>query len=150
MAKAPLMKTTWVAVFDGGRASTFENEGFDDAPNLRFVDGSLAGNPPSRDHYSDRQGRRPTPAGSRAAIERTDAHAAAEREFLANYAREIDTAAAAKRFDRLVVVAPAGLLPILLKAAPHARALLAASRAGDFAHAPIEEIERAFLEAVSA
>ncbi|MGD2131388.1 MAG: host attachment protein [Maricaulaceae bacterium] len=148
-AAAPITTATWVAVFDGGRAATFENEGFDDAPNLRYVFGARTDNPPPREHYADRQGRRPTPAGGRAAIERTDAHEAAETAFIEDYAHEIDAAASAGRFDRLVVIAPGGLMPVFLGAAPHASKLLAATRAGDFAHAPVEEIERAFREALA-
>lgn len=141
--------TTWVAVFDGGRAATFENEGFDDAPNLRYLFGARVDNPPAHEQADDRPGRFATPAGGHAAAEASDPHETAEVRFVEEYAREIEAAAAAGRFERLVVIAPARLLTLFLASAPHASKRLAGSRAGDFAHAPVDEIERAFREALS-
>jgi protein required for attachment to host cells len=145
----PITEKTWVAVFDGGRAATFENEGFDDAPNLRYVSGARSENLPSRELVSDKPGRYPTPAGGRAATGGADPHEEEEHRFVKDYAGEIESAAKAGRFDRLVAIAPAKLLALFLSCAPLAEGKLAGSRAGDFAHAPVDQIERAFREALA-
>jgi protein required for attachment to host cells len=146
---APITQKTWVAVFDGGRAAVFENEGFDDAPNLRFVFGPSNDNPPTHEQGTDKPGRYPTPMGGRAAVENTDLHAQAEQRFVEALAKEVDAAAAGGRFDRLVVIAPSTLLPRFREHAPRASERIVAERAGDFVRAPTDTIERVFREAVS-
>jgi protein required for attachment to host cells len=167
---ASILTKTWVVVFDGGRASAFENEGFDDAPNLKFVFGSENDNPHSHEQGEDKAGRfgaprggaavakgggasasGPSPKGAhggRSAVSSSDPHDKREARFVDGFLAELEAAARAKRFDRLVAIAPAPLLNRLRDAAPGAAAKLAASHAGDLAHAPVAKIERAFQDAL--
>jgi protein required for attachment to host cells len=168
---ASIVTKTWVAVFDGGRASAFENEGFDDAPNLRFVFGSENDNPRSHDQGDDKAGRfgsprgghavakgggasaaGPTPRGAhggRSSVSSSDPHDKQEMRFVDDFLAEIEAAAATGRFDRLVAIAPGRLLSRLREKAPKATAKLVGSHAGDFAHAPVNKIERAFRDALA-
>ncbi len=167
-----ILTRTWVAVFDGGRASAFENEGFDDAPNLRFVFGAGNDNPRSHEQGDDKAGRfdsprggqsvakggggsaaGPTPKGAhggRSSVSSTDPHEKQEMRFVDSFLSRLEVAAAAERFDRIVVIAPAALLRHLSEKAPKAAAKLAGSQAADLAHAPLDRIERAFRDALSA
>lgn len=144
----PITATTWVAVFDGGRSAVFENEGFDDAPNLRRLFGRTDDNPRAHEQGSDRAGRYATPTGGRAATEITDFHDQREGQFVDALADEIESAARLGKFDRLVLIAPARLARRVRERAPQAAGKVVGERAGDFAHMPIEQIERAFKEAV--
>lgn len=147
---ASILTRTWVVVFDGGRASAFENEGFDDAPNLRFVFGSELENGRSHELGRDRPGRFETPMGGRTAASSTDHHDKEEARFVDAFLAELEAAAHAKRFDRLVAIAPGALLHRLKDKAPAAAGKLAGSYAGDLAHAPVAKIERAFQDALLA
>jgi protein required for attachment to host cells len=146
---APITETTWLAVFDGGRAAVFANEGFADAPNLRFVFGAQSDGAPTRARGTDKPGRYPTPAGGRAAVDNIDRHKAAELRFVDDLAKTLDKAAAEKRFERLVVIAPAKLIARFRTHATVAAARVVAELAGDFVHAPIEKIEQAFRKATA-
>jgi len=145
---APITETTWVAVFDGGRAAVFENDGFDDAPNLRYVSGAQNDNPSTAEQGSDKPGRQRGPGGRREAMGQTDFHALEAERFVDVFAAEIEAAAGAGKFDRLILIAPARQIARFRAQAPQARGRIAGERAGDFAHAPMEEIERAFREAL--
>ncbi len=169
---ASILTKTWVAVFDGGRASAFENEGFDDAPNLRFLFGAQNENPRSHEQGDDKAGRfgsprggsavakgggasaaGPTPKGAhggRSAVASPDPHEKREGRFIDSFLSRLEVAAAADRFDRLVAIAPAELLHRLRDKAPKAAAKLAGSQAADLAHAPLIRIEHAFRAALSA
>jgi protein required for attachment to host cells len=146
---APITEKTWLAVFDGGRAVVFENEGFDDEPNLKFVFGPKNNNPPTHEQGTDKPGRYGTPAGPRSSVENADFHELGELKFVETLAKELEAAAKAAKFDRLVVVAPAKLLSPFRQHAPHASARVAAERAGDFIHSPKEALERLFKELVT-
>lgn len=149
-SKTSIMTRTWVAVFDGGRASAFENEGFDDAPNLRFLFGARNENRSAHDLGRDKPGRFETPMGGRTAVVSPDPHEKSEARFVDSFLSRLEVAAAAERFDRLVALAPAALLHRLREKAPKAAEKLAASQAADLAHAPLTRIEQAFLDALSA
>jgi protein required for attachment to host cells len=142
---APITEITWLVVFDGGRAAVFVNEGFADSPNLRLVFGAEN---EDRERHDDRPGRYPTPAGGRTAVEAFDRRTEAELRFTDGIAKRLEVAAAEGRFDRLVVVAPAKLLTRFRARAPRAR--IAGELSGDFVHAPIDVIERAFRQALAA
>lgn len=147
---ASILTTTWIAVFDGGRASAFENDGFDDAPNFRFLFGAENNNPSAHEQGRDRPGRFDTPMGGRTAVASVDPHEKSEERFVDAFLSRLEVAAAAGRFDRLVAIAPAALLHRLKERAPKATAKLVGSQAADLAHAPLNRIERAFRDALSA
>jgi protein required for attachment to host cells len=146
---APITETTWLAVFDGGCAAVFVNEGFADAPNLRFVFGAQNDGAPTRARGSDKPGRYPTPTGARTAVDNVDQHQEAELRFVDDLARTLDKAATEKRFERLVVIAPARLIARFRAHSADAAPRIVAELAGDFVQAPIEKIERAFRTAVA-
>ena len=140
---------TWVAVFDGGHAVVFENEGFDDAPNLRAVFSADNGGAPTRDLGSDRGGRFRTPQGGHAAAETTDLHARQEHAFVEDIAARLEGFAYADKFDRLVVIAQSKWRSLLRHKAPTADARITAFYDGDFARSPVSRIEEAFRAAVA-
>jgi protein required for attachment to host cells len=99
---------TWIAVVDGSRARIFERVGRNgniavvlerDEPQARKRTGEIV---------SDRRGRNTAAPGiARHAMDpKTTAHEHLEETFVRGIAREIDHAAAANRFDELIVIAP--------------------------------------------
>ena len=87
----------------------------------------------SRDIVTDRPGRKPGTGGSQRAVPgHTDPHREAGRHFLHDVADALAKAAAAKTFERLVLIAPPRALGELRDALPDkVRALVIAERAED-------------------
>ena len=100
---------TWVLIADGRCARVYETPGR--AKDLEAVEGMTfeTESPPSREINSDRPGRSYESKGhARHAIEaHSDPHREAKRQFAHRLAAAIDAGRAGKRFDKLVVVAPA-------------------------------------------
>lgn len=140
--------STWVAVADGGKALLLAAEGPDLAPRLRLVAAAELDNPPSRAQGDDRPGRFPDPGpGQRSAVEAPDWHDIAEDRFLADFAARLNAAAAAGRYDRLVLFAPAralGRIRAALGAAVRRR--LAAEADLDLTNHPVPAIAERLRE----
>lgn len=121
--------TTWILVCDGARGRIYSHEG----PGSGLTVVSSAEHPETHGHTrdlgTDRPGRTAdsTGSGSRHALSpRTDWHNFEKTRFAGEMAGVVEKAAAAKAFDRLVVVAPPKVLGDLRKAlGAHAQALLA-------------------------
>ena len=116
MAKAPPI--VWIAVCDGARARIFTHAG----PGTGLVPVEEAEHPASRarsrDLGSDRPGRSFDfpPTGARHSMApRADWHNFEKDKFAHEIAVILDTAASAKRFDKLVLVAPPRVLGELRK-----------------------------------
>ena len=111
-------KITWIVVADGQRASVFHNDG--PGKGLQTVDGLGGARSGARSHdiTSDKSGRMQGFAGASGGAAmgaRTDPHELEEARFTEHLAGEINQAALEKRFDRLILAAPARTLGILRK-----------------------------------
>jgi protein required for attachment to host cells len=110
---------TWVVAADGERAVFFHNDGMDQGltPIPELIERHNL--PDTHEMMSDRAGQRaggPASAGSGATVPRNDPHEFAEKRFIEHLAKELDQAALAKRFDRLIIAAPPRALGNLRKA----------------------------------
>ncbi len=135
MPKPP--PTTWILVCDGARGRVFAHRG----PGTGLAAVAAAEHPETHGHTrdlgTDRPGRSFDSAGSgRHAMEPpVDWHRFEKTKFAKEMATLVETAAAARRFDRLVVVAPPQVLGDLRKAlGPHARKRLAGELDKDLTH----------------
>jgi protein required for attachment to host cells len=120
-------KITWILVADGERAAFFHNEG--PGKGLQPISelGERRHGPDTHDMVSDKQGSMhggPGTSGSAALLPRNDPHEAEEKRFVEHLAKELDQAAQAKRFDRLIIVAPPHALGNIRKALSAATAKL--------------------------
>lgn len=98
---------TWVVVADGGKVLFLRNQGDEDYIDLRIFDHREQDNPPDREQGTGAPGRRYDAAGpGRSAMEETDWHQIAEDRFAREVAEDIDKAAMAGKFRRMVLVAP--------------------------------------------
>lgn len=130
--------TTWILVCDGARGRVYSHEG----PGSGLIVVSSAEHPEThgytRDLGSDRPGRTfdSTETGGRHALSpRADWHNFEKTRFAAQMAAVVEKAAAAKSFDRLVVVAPPRVLGDLRQAlGTHSQALLAGELDKDLTH----------------
>lgn len=134
---------TWILIADGARARILESTG--KGKGVQPVAGSdlNADHRPSRELLADRPGHVYESVGSaRHAVEpRTDPHRALERLFAYQLADILAGRLAAGEFDRLIVVAPPGMLGDLRKAlsAP-VRETVAAEVGKDLTKVPNHEI----------
>ena len=147
---------TWIAVFDGGKALVFENQGFDDAVDLRLVNRFDNDNPPDREQTTDAPGRMPD-AGSgakdggvdaqaahgRSAMEQTDRHELEKLRFTDRFVDRLNVEAERKSFDRLVLIAAHRTLGEARERYSHrlTRRLLV-EEAKDVVNEPADAIER--------
>lgn len=135
---------TWILVADGSRARAVVNSG----PNTglkplgekMFAAGSL----PAREIGSDRLGRvydRKGP-GRHSVMPHTDLQVLEKTRFAKEVAALVNKAADAKRFDRLVLIAPAKTLGDLRAAINgHARERVVDEVVHDYTHLSLPELE---------
>lgn len=127
---------TWVVAADGERALFFHNDGIGKGlqPIPELIERHSV--PDTHEIMSDRAGNRsggPGSAGSGATLPRNDPHEFAEKRFIEHLAKELNQAALAKKFDRLIVAAPPRALGNLRKAlSKQAAALVVAEYDKDF------------------
>jgi len=112
-------KVTWILVADGQRAAVYHHDG--PGKGLQAIPelGARHKVPKSSEMMSDNEGRASARAGSSggaAMTARTDPHELEERRFVEALAKELDQAAAAKRFDQLILAAPPRALGNLRRA----------------------------------
>jgi protein required for attachment to host cells len=134
---------TWVLIADAARARMFETMG--KGTGLALVqDMNLdTESTPSRELGTDRPGRSFDSVGSgRHAMESpSDLHREQKRQFARRIADAVQEAQAAKRFDRLVIVAPAVTMGDLRTAMPDkAKAVVTAEVVADLTNTPISEL----------
>lgn len=145
------MTVTWIAVADGRKALVLENEAADLKPRLRVVSVEEIKNPPTRLQGAAPAGRmNDGRAGSvrKSAFETTDFHQLEEDRFAARFAADLDRAAAAGMFARLVVVAPPVALGALRAAfSERVKTRIALEIDRDLVNHPVDEIERLLSDA---
>jgi len=139
-----IAKGAWIVVCDGGKSLILENTGSPVAVKLvnkevREHEGAL-----THEIGSDQPGRVYQSTGSaRSAVEQTDWHDEAERDFLASLARRLDAAIAAGEAKDLVIIAAPRALGMLRAAySPAIRQALRGELDKDYVKTPIQEIER--------
>ena len=144
MAKLKIGQGDWVVVCDGNKALILENVGDEKFPNLKTREVHQQDNPSTSKQGSDAPGRSISSVGSaRSAMEQTDWHEQAEREFLEGLAGRLDTALEAGDTKSLIVVAPPKALGMIRQAySPHVRDALRKELDKDYVKLPVHEIEK--------
>jgi protein required for attachment to host cells len=144
MQKFKIDQGDWVVVCDGKKALILENVGDWKFPNLQTREVFEQDNPPTHEQGSDAPGRSFQSVGSmRSAMDQTDWHAKAEKDFLEDLAGRLDAAINAGDTNSLVMVAPPRALGIIRQAySQHVRAALRGEVDKDFVKMPVHEIEQ--------
>lgn len=134
---------TWVLVTDGGKALFFVNHGSKLAPRLELAKEVNLDNPRTREQGSDRPGRYNDPMGQKSAVEDTDWHKLAKKQFADAIADEVNSAALREDFQSLILYADAGTLGELRKRLhKEAAARIAFEDKLDLTKHPVADIER--------
>lgn len=144
MPKSLLGHGTWIAICDGQKALLLENKGDRKYPKLETRGIFKQENPRNSAQGSAPPGRAFSPAGGgRSAIEETDIHDLAERDFLRNFAGELDHSIGEHKVRTLVLIAPARALGMIR---PHlsaaTRHVLITELDRDYVKMPLYEVER--------
>lgn len=142
MLKFP--KNSWVVVCDGARAQILQNIGLALEPRLRLEESLEQPDKKNTELASDRPGRAFQSFGTkRSAMEETDWHEEAEKEFLRQVASKLEVLVTEKAATHIVLVAPPKALGHLrpLYAAP-VRDALKGELAKDLANLTPPEIEK--------
>lgn len=140
----------WVAVLDGGRGIVFTNEGSADAPKLVSHRTYHLENPRTHEQGRDHPGRVHESAGQhRSSVETPDLHQKAEDRFIVGIVADLEKAAAAGAFQKIVIVAPPVALGTVRKAIsaalqPH----IAMEIAADYTKMPVADITAAVVKAM--
>lgn len=151
MQKFKIDQGDWVVVCDGKKALILENVGDWKFPNLQTREVFEQSNPPTREQGSDAPGRSIQSVGTaRSAMEQTDWHKKAEKDFLEDLAGRLDAAIGAGDTSSLVMVAPPRALGIMRAAySAHVRDALRGEVDKDFVKLPVHEIEKQLTGAQS-
>lgn len=142
---------TWILVADGTQAAVYGNDG--PGYGIHRVTGeAFSIDLPSKvgEIMSDQEGRVVGTGGTghHSYGPRTDPREHLESEFLRSVAQELENAAMAKKFDRLVLVAAPKALGDLRKTlAPHAKSLLDKELDKDLVRLPEKDLEKHLLAA---
>jgi protein required for attachment to host cells len=133
--------TIWYVIADGARARIVHRQETASGYEVEFELESSDAHRPSREIWADRPGRAGESASpARHAMEpRQDPHEAAKRAFVHEVAGALDRRHG--KFDRLVLVAPARLLPELREALPaKLREKVSDELAKDLTRTPLGEL----------
>lgn len=134
---------TWVLVTDGGKALFFVNHGGKLAPRLELAKELNLDNPRTRDQGTDRPGRYNDPMGQKSAVEDTDWHKLAKKQFADSIAEEVNSAALREDFQSLILYADAATLGELRKRFhKEAAARIAFEDTLDLTKHPVADIEK--------
>lgn len=144
MDQVNIAKGAWVVVCDGGKALIFENSGSPAAVKLDTREVRDHADAPTHQQGTDRPGRVHQSFGSaRSAVEQTDWHDEAERDFLESLARRLDAAIAGGETSELIIIAAPRALGMLRAAySPAIRQALRGEIDKDYVKVPIREIEK--------
>ncbi|MEF2071772.1 host attachment family protein [Consotaella aegiceratis] len=135
---------TWVLIADGEKALFVENAGHRNKPDFRVRAIEVHENPPARDQAADRPGRLGDSGGPhRSAVEETDWHLIEKERFAKDLAGILYKMVHAKRFEKLVIVAPPQVLGALRKDMhKEVQAVLQAEVPKTLTNQPMDRIER--------
>lgn len=134
----------WVVVCDGAKALVLENTGDAKFPNLKTIEVFEQKGLATHELGTERPGRTHSSVGhARSSVEQTDWHDQAERTFLGQLVKHLDSAIAAGKTKSLIMVAPPRALGMIRPAYSHAlRAAVRAEVDKDFVKLPVYEIEK--------
>jgi protein required for attachment to host cells len=136
---------SWILVGDGRKALLLRNAGTPQRPSLEVLDMLRDGaNPPTQAQGTERPGRvMQSLTGRRSAVEQTDWHKIAEKNFAREIAAKLDAAAKAGNFKQLVLVAPPRTLAELrTHLGAEAKKRVIAEVGKDLTKHPVSEIVR--------
>ena len=144
MTELKIERGAWVVVCDGKKALLLENVGGPRLPNLKTREVYRHEDAKTREQGSDAPGRAFAPVGGmRSAMDQTDWHDQAEREFLENLAGRLDAALTAGETKAVVMVAPPRALGVLRHVySPTLRQSLRGEVDKDLVRMPVHEIEK--------
>ena len=134
----------WVVVCDGAKALVLENTGDIKFPNLKTLEVFEKKGLPTHELGTDVPGRATSSVGNyRSAVEQTDWHDQAERDFLLKLVQHLDDAVRAGKTKSVIVVAPPRALGMIRPAYSHAlKSAVRAEVDKDFVKMPVHEIEK--------
>lgn len=146
MDRLILPAESWILVCDGSKALIFQNKGDALQLNLQLWETKSRPDERTRDVGTDRPGRSFSSVGkARSAVEGTDWHEIAEREFLGDVADGLELLVRTQKVRDLVVVAPARALGVLrTHLGQGAKGVLKAEISKDLCKLPTPEIEAYF------
>jgi protein required for attachment to host cells len=145
MSQLLIHRGEWVVVCDGAKALVLENAGDAKFPNLKTLEVFEQKDLATHELGAGEPGRAYSPAGHgvRGAIEQTDWHDQAERDFLVHLVKHLDAALAAGKVKSLIVVAPPRALGMIRPAYSHAlKSAVRAEFDKDFVKLPVHQIEK--------
>jgi protein required for attachment to host cells len=144
MTKMKIAEGAWVVVCDGAKALFLENAGDEKFPNLRTREVIEEPHAPTHEQGTDAPGRSHSSVGAgRSAMEQTDWHDQAERQFLGRLMAKLDAAVTAGEVKSLIMVAPPRALGVIRQAySPQVRGVLQHEVDKDLVKMPVFEIEK--------
>ena len=149
MNKLKLRQGDWIVVCDGNKALILENIGDEKFANLQTKEVYQQDNPPTQAQGSDAPGRSINSVGhGRSAMQQTDWHDQAEREFLQDLAGRLDAALGAGDTNSIMIVAPPRALGVLRQDySPNLRKAVREEIDKDYVKLPVHEIEKHLVAA---
>jgi protein required for attachment to host cells len=144
MSELLIHRGEWVVVCDGAKALVLENAGDAKFPNLKTVEVFEQKALATHEIGTDAPGRSHSSLGhGRSSVEQTDWHDQAERSFLAQLVKHLDSAITSGKVTSLIVVAPPRALGVIRSAYSHAlRVAVRAELDKDFVKLPVYQIEK--------
>jgi protein required for attachment to host cells len=144
MNKIKINQGEWVIVCDGNKALVLENKGDEKFPNLQTREVYEQKSPPTHQQGTDAPGRSINSVGNRrSAMEQTDWHEEAERNFLLELVGRLDAAIGAGDTKSLIIVAPPRALGFIRQAySNNLRQAIRSEIDKDFVKLPVHEIEK--------
>jgi len=144
MAKMKIAEGAWVVVCDGAKALVLENAGDEKFPNLRAREVLEEPHAPTHEQGTDAPGRAHSSVGhGRSAMEQTDWHEQAERQFLGKLMAQLDAAVTAGQVKSLIMIAPPRALGVIRQSySPHVRSVVQREVDKDLVKMPVYEIEK--------
>jgi protein required for attachment to host cells len=144
MSELMIHSDEWVVVCDGAKALVLQNTGDAKFPNLKTVAVYEQKDLATHELGADRPGRTHSSAGSgSSSVTQTDWHDQAERTFLVDLVKHLDTALAAGKAKSIIMVASPRALGMIRPAYSHAlRAAVRTEVHKDLVKLPIHEIEK--------
>jgi protein required for attachment to host cells len=144
MDKVKIGQGEWVVVCDGAKALVLENKGDEKFPNLHTREVHEQKNARTSDIGTDAPGRSHSSVGhGRSAVQQTDFHDEAEREFLIGLMGRLNAAVEAGEVKSLIVVAPPRALGVIRHAYTHnLKQAVRKEIDKDYVKMPVHEIEK--------
>ena len=144
MDKIKINQGEWVIVCDGAKALVLENNGDEKFPNLQTREVHEQKNARTGEIGTDAPGRSHSSVGhGRSAVEQTDFHDLAEREFLVGLMGRLNAAIEAGETKSLIVIAPPRALGVIRQAYTHnLKHAVRKEIDKDFVKMPVHEIEK--------